>query len=349
MAVSGKKGKASRRIRLEDLARICGVSIATASRALSGGSGVRPEIARLVHQAALEHGYVAPSSLAAQRVMVLTSSAAMIDYSRNQFTLNVMLGMEERAAAHRAQLIVRGVASLEEEARALLEAEADPETAGVLALTLDGEEMLAPTRRFSKPVVLVNADDPLMKLSSVAPSNRAAGALATRHLIGLGHSRILFLMRPGRATIRRRLEGWRDQMAEAGHEAPDSAVLEAADWLPELAAEAVRARLSRNGLDFTAILAAGDVLAMGAIQALAAQGIRVPEQVSVLGMDGLPQGAFQNPPLSAMQIPMREIGAAALDLLRELRNGPKGPARRIELACSLVERGSCAPAPRLKR
>lgn len=338
-----KRNKASRRVRLEDLAQGCGVSVSTVSRALSGGAGVRPDLVARIQEAARELNYAVPSTLAGRKMMVVASAAAMIDYSRSQFTLNVMQGIEERAAFQRATLITRAVDSPDEGQRALADARADDAIAGLLFLTLDDEEMLGPTRGFVKPVVLVNGDDPAMALSSIAPSNRAAAALATDHLCRLGHRRILFLMRRGRRTIERRFEGWRDRMQANGVGADQGLLVEVADWLPELAAEAIDRRIGAQGRDFTAVLAAGDSLAIGAMQALAARGIAVPGEVSVLGMDGLPQGAFHNPPLSAMQMPMREIGAAAVDLLRDLCGGPNQLARRIELACRLLERGSTGP------
>jgi DNA-binding LacI/PurR family transcriptional regulator len=81
---------------------------------------------------------------------------------------------------------------------------------------------------------------------------------------------------------------------------------------------------------------------MGAQVALQTLGFSVPGDVSVMGMDNLPQGAFLDPPLTTMQIPMREIGAVALDLLRDDVTDPGTPARRVELACHMVERHSTA-------
>jgi DNA-binding LacI/PurR family transcriptional regulator len=340
----GKRGKASRRVRLEDVAAVCGVSAATVSRALSGGVGVRPELMTRIQRAAQDFGYAPPATLAGQRILVLASPAAMEDYARSQFTASVMRGIETRTNLLRAALETRAIATSAQERQALAEAAADDSVAGLLFLTLDDEDMLAAARGFRKPVVLVNSDDPSMQLSSIAPSNRAAGAMATDHLIRLGHQRILFLMRRGRRTIERRFEGWRDRMFAGGPHDPEL-VIEVADWLPGLAAKAVQDRILHGGCDFTAILAAGDSLAIGAMQGLAALGLRVPADISVMGMDGLPQGAFLTPPLTAMAMPMEEIGAAAVDLIRDLRSGPAGPARRIEIACRLIGRASCAPPP----
>ncbi|HMO70327.1 MAG TPA: LacI family DNA-binding transcriptional regulator [Paracoccaceae bacterium] len=344
-ATAPKRGKTSLRPRLEDLAAACGVSVATVSRALSGGKGVRPDLAERIHQLARDTHYALPSGLAGRRIFVLASAAAMEDISRSQFTREVMQGLEERGTLLRASVESRAIPTSDPERRALIEAARDPSVAGLLLLTVDDEELLTVARGLDKPVVLINGDDPMMRLSSVAPSNRAAAALATDHLVRLGHRRILFLMRRGRRTIERRLEGWRDRLWPGRPHDPDL-VVEEADWLPDLAAQAIEARIgARGGCDFTAVLAAGDSLAVGAMQALARAGVAVPGQVSVMGMDGLPQGAFFTPALSAVAMPMREIGAAAVDLLRDLGTGPELPARRIELACTLLLRASCGPAP----
>ena len=344
-APPGKSGKPSRRIRLDDLATACGVSIATVSRALSGAPGVRPELVEKIQRKAQEFRYALPSTLAGQRLLILASPAAMEDYARSQFTLNVMQGIEERVRLLRAELVTQAITSTAQERQTLAEAATDPRVAGLLFLTLDDEDMLTAARNFRKPVVLVNGDDPLMQLSSVAPSNRAAAAMATDYLMRLGHRRILFLSHRGRRTIERRVDGWRDRMTAGGTVLDLSLQMDVPDWLPDRAADALCARVSTRGIDFTAVLCASDSLALGAIQGLGALGLSVPGDVSVLGMDGLAQGAFFTPALTALEIPMQHIGATAVDLVRDLSLGAHMPARRIELACRLVERASCGPVP----
>src|SRR5690606_4724419 len=97
--ISGKRGKASRRVRLADLAQQCGVSVATVSRALAGGPGVRPEIRDRIKAAARASNYAMPSSIAGRKVILAASSAAMIDYRRNQFTAYVLEGVQQGALA----------------------------------------------------------------------------------------------------------------------------------------------------------------------------------------------------------------------------------------------------------
>jgi DNA-binding LacI/PurR family transcriptional regulator len=342
---SGKRGKKSKRVRLEDIAAACGVSLSTASRALAGEKGVRPEIRHQVLEAAKNANYVIPTAVAGQKVILAASSAAMIDYVRNQFTLYVLEGLKDRAQTLGLEIVTRPIADRDEELAVLKEAQQDDQVAGLLFLTVDDEGMLAATRDFDKPVVLLNGDDPFMRLSSVTPCNRSSARLATDHLIGLGHSRILFLMRPGRRTIERRFEGWRDALLAKGLLATDDLIVPVDDWLPELATQAISQRISARGLDFTAVLAAGDSLAVGAMIGIRQLGFSVPGDVSVMGMDDLPQAAFLNPPLTTMHIPMREIGSIALDLLRDNLSGLPMPPRRVELACHLVERASTGKAP----
>src|SRR5205814_2274485 len=112
---------------------------------------------------------------------------------------------------------------------------------------------------------------------------RSAARLGTDYLIGLGHRRILFLMRPGRRTIERRREGWQDALMEHGIPVTDDLLMPVDDWIPDLATQAVVQRIRERGLDFTAILAAGDSLAAGAMVGVQQAGYAVPGDVSVMG------------------------------------------------------------------
>ena len=340
----GKRGKKSRRVRLEDIAAKVGVSLSTVSRALAGEKGVRADIRQRILEAAKDINYAVPTPVAGKKVLLAASSAAMIDYARHQFTLYVLEGLRDQAQSLGLDIVTRTIADQSEEILVLDEARADPDVAGVLFLTVDDESMLSASRGLGKPVVLINSDDPLMRLSSVMPCNRSAAQLATDYLIRLGHQRILFLMRPGRRTIERRREGWQDAFLHHGLPFSDDLIVPVDDWLPELAAKAIADRLRTRGLDFTAVLTTGDSLALGAMMGVQQMGYSVPKDISVMGMDDLPQAAFLNPPLTTIHIPIRELGAVALDLLRDGMTGFVTTARRIELGCHIVERQSTAAA-----
>jgi DNA-binding LacI/PurR family transcriptional regulator len=338
-----KRGRPNRRIRLEEVARRCGVSVSTASRALAGAVGVRDQLRAEIIEAARALHYAIPASIADRKVILAASSVAMIDHSRNQFTFHVLDGLKERAQALGVELVTRPVATPEDEVALLREAGEDATVAGCLFLTLD-DDVLTLTEGFAKPIILVNGDDPTMRHSSVTPCNRSAAQFAAQHLLSLGHRRILFLMRRGRRTIERRFEGWRDALTARSVAGIDDLIVDVPDWLPELAEEAIATRIRERGLDFTAVLTAGDSLAYGAIRGVERAGFSVPADVSVVGMDDLPLSAFCSPPLTTMHIPMREIGAAALSLLLDDLSLATLPPRRIELACNLVLRQSTAAA-----
>jgi DNA-binding LacI/PurR family transcriptional regulator len=318
--------------------------MSTASRALAGEKGVRPEIRAQVTEMAKALNYSVPTSVSGQKIILAASSVAMIDYVRNQFTAQVLQGLHQRADTLGVEIVTRPVSTAQRDVEGLRDALADPNVAGFLFLTIDDESALALSRDFGKPVVLINGDDPLMRLSSVTPCNRSGARIGAEYLQSLGHERILFLMRRGRRTIERRFEGWRDALAAGGLRDVDDLTVEVEDWLPELAANAIETRIAERGLDFTAILTAGESLAAGAMLGVQKAGFSVPGDVSVMGMDDLPQAAFYNPPLSSIHVPMHEIGASALDLLLDAVSGNATPARRIELACHIVERQSTARA-----
>ena len=332
----------SGRTRISDIASKLGVSTATVSRALTGNGYVREPLAAKIRAAAVEMNYALPGQVTGQRVLLVSSQDAMIDFQRSQFTMYVLSGVQERAEAQDIRIDSFTYQSFDD-LRVLREAAAAPDVLGVLLVTVD-DRMLAEIHDLACPAVVVNGDDPEMRLSSVTPCNRSAAALATRYLVGLGHRRIAFLHRPGRRTILRRYEGWKDVL---GGDFDPALTIEAEDWTDEAAQRSVTQALER-GLDFTAIVAAGDILAAGAMAALMAAGRRVPQDVSVLGIDGLPQGQYLAPALSTVKIPMHAVGALSLELLAETvrlrKAGVALPARRIELACELIERASCAAA-----
>ncbi|MDR3409577.1 MAG: LacI family DNA-binding transcriptional regulator [Formivibrio sp.] len=330
----------SRRARLQDIAKRCGVSISTVSRALSGEKGVNPELRRKVQEVARAVRYAVPLEIGGSRIIIATSRAAMIDYSRNQFTWYVLQGVQERARMMGIEITTQPIT--DSDVSPITDLMQSSSVAGVIFLTVDDPVVLDAAAQFSKPVVLVNSDDPLMRLSSVLPCNRSAARLATDYLITMGHKQIAFLTCPGRRTIEQRVEGWRDSMLSHQLACDAKKVIAVSDWLPELAERAICEAMQNKRNRFSAILCASDSLAIGAIQALNKLGLKVPDDVSVIGMNDLPQAEFLDPPLTTVHLPVQEMGMIALELLQDGMSGTTGIPRRIELACSLVVRKSVA-------
>jgi DNA-binding LacI/PurR family transcriptional regulator len=334
------------RSRLRDIALACDVSISTASRALAGQKGVREDVRQRIFEAARNARYPLPNTVQGSRIAVFASKAAMTDYSRTQFTWHVLEGLKAAAASREIEISLMPLPDPEESQAPLTDVLDSENFLGVLLLTVDDMQVMNRIQESGKAAVLINSDDPLMRISSVSPCNRSATRMACDYLIGLGHERIGFVMRPGRPTIRRRLEGWRDALSEHGLPCPEENVISVEDWTPECAERAIGERLDRGTLDVTALLCAADSLALGALSALTARQIACPGKISIMGIDNLPISDLLTPRLTTMHIPARELGEAAVEMLVELSTQGQRLVRRTELACRLIERDSTARATR---
>ncbi|MBF9233943.1 LacI family DNA-binding transcriptional regulator [Microvirga alba] len=332
------------RSRLRDIARACDVSISTVSRALAGQKGVRDDVRQRIIEAAKTARYPMANSFSGNRIAVFASPAAMTDYSRSQFTWHVLEGLKSAAAAYEIEISLIPLADGDDQYSSLHDVLADRNVRGVLLLTVDDPQILDRVHASGKAAVLINSDDPSMRISSVSPCNRSAARLACDYLIGLGHSRIAFVMKPGRVTIQRRLEGWADALHEHRLPHPPEYVIRVDDWTPECAERAIGDRLDRRALDATALLCAADSLALGALSALASRNISCPDDISVLGIDDLPISDLLKPRLTTIHIPARELGETAVEALVELATQGQRLVRRTELACRLIIRDSTASA-----
>ena len=185
------------------------------------------------------------------------------------------------------------------------------------------------------------AEDP--PLPSVVPDDFRGGYEATRHLIRLGRRRIGFVSGPPDWIVcKERHSGYMAALHEFGIE-PDMAWQASGDWSIESGRLAVKAILSRAAVD--ALFVANDLMALGAIRALREHGLRVPEDVALVGYDNRAVASIADPPLTTVQLPLGNIGRrAAQELLRLMDRRPpheETPASRIQIHCPLVIRDSC--------
>ncbi len=204
------------------------------------------------------------------------------------------------------------------------------------------------------PFVLLDQKMNDIDVSSVTADNHAGGRTVANLLVGFGHRRIAFLGDLIAGTVRDRLAGLRDALGEADLPFRPSMVCDLAivpgnrfgDWSAEVAA-GVR-RLMKQPLPPTAIFCSCDGVARRAYRELAAIGLRVPDDVSVVGFDDDPIADYLQPRLSSVRQPFHEMGVAAMELLRRRIASPGEPAQSRALPVQLVERDSVAP-PRRER
>jgi LacI family transcriptional regulator len=207
---------------------------------------------------------------------------------------------------------------------------------------IDGAVIVTPTVVETKPGIHVVAVDPHTGpsgLPTVDSDNFAGAVLATNYLLGLGHRHIGFLGgRQDLESARLREAGFRRAMADAGL-AVDEALVRVGGYRPETAEGPARELLKRADRP-TAVFAANDLSAIATIDVARALGLAVPDDLSVIGFDNVPESALAFPPLTTISQPLQRMGAEALRLLVDLIEGVERDTH-IRLPTNLVERASC--------
>jgi LacI family transcriptional regulator len=218
-------------------------------------------------------------------------------------------------------------------------------TDGVILVTSDLESPLgAELRRLDVPMVVIDpAGIPALDVPTIGATNWAGGLSATEHLLALGHRRIGFIAGPRRLLCSRaRLDGYRAGLEAAGVPI-EEALIRPGDFYHEAGFNAGNALLDLR-VPPTAIFAASDQMAFGVYEAVRRHGLRVPDDVSVVGFDDLPAVRWSSPPLTTVRQPLSEMGILAARMVLRLAQGELLESPRVELATTLVVRDSTAPA-----
>ena len=350
---------AASRPTLLDVARAAGVSRTTASNAFNRPDQLSKGLRDRVLKLAQEMGYAGPDPLARMLRRGTTRTIGLL------FSDSLSYAVSDPAAV----AMLRGVAvACERHAAGLLLLPLDrPETGddAVARAAVDGfivycfagsEPPLATVRRRNLPVVAVDFDG-MAGAPIILVDDRGGALAAGRHVADLGHRRVAIialdtghgrgagpvpperLARLGFVVERERIAGYMEGLRSGGVEA-EIAVYEEPSNAPGAAAALARTILEAEPRP-TAILAMSDQLALGVLQAAAALGLAVPDDLSVVGFDDAPVAAFANPPLTTVRQPLGEKGRLAAETLL---TGAKGPSRRV-LPTELVVRRSSGPAP----
>lgn len=195
------------------------------------------------------------------------------------------------------------------------------------------------------PVVVVDpVGEPEQATPSIGATNWSGGLTATRHLLELGHRRIAVISGPGDVLCSRaRVDGYRAAIETAGLTA-DPVLVRNGNFHVEGGYEQSRFLL-RLADRPTAIFAGSDLQALGVYEAARELGLRIPDDLSVVGFDDLPVARWVGPPLTTVRQPLLEMAAAGARLALDLARGEQPAHRRVELATSLVIRHSTAAPP----
>lgn len=324
-----------------DVAQASGVSYSTVSRVLNGFEFVKESTRQRVLETAATLGYVANSqarSLAGGKSRVIGLLVPTLD---NGYINEISRGIDEALAKADYDLMLYTTHHEKNKELKYAKAIANGLSDGLLLLVpLVPARYLAALRQQKFAHVLIDQRDESGESATVDAANRQGALKATRYLLGLGHRRIGFIGgSPDLNSARERFEGYRAALREYGVEVDDRLNAEG-DFNTERAYNATRHLLARPEPP-TALFAANDLSAFGAMNAVREAGLRIPEDVSVVGFDDIPQASITYPKLTTVHQPLVQMGRTAVELLLEQLEQPGRPPRHVTLATHLVIRDSC--------
>jgi LacI family transcriptional regulator len=332
---------------LATVAAAAGVSAPTVSKVINGRDGVSPETRQRVREALAEFGYLTPSQRRAR-----STGPAMVDLVIGEvgvgYAMEVLGGILELATDIRVDVVVSNITP-----QRMRQADADgwarrmqeSGRVGLIAVTSEmTTRQLGAFRERGIPVVVIDPlNPPAEGYASVGSTNWAGGKAAADYLLSLGHERIAFLGGPPAAECNAaRLHGYLAALMAHGRQAPPEYIVPGLRFDKETGAIGA-ARLLDLPEPPTAIFAASDSIALGVLEIVRERGLRVPDDLSLVGFDGTPLVDQTLPSLTSVSQPLREMGRVALRSVLRLADGEELDSTRIELATELVARGSTAP------
>lgn len=304
---------------IKDLAAQTGYSVGTVSRVLNNQPHVSELAREIILKAAAESGFQLNTNAKQLKQQHSTSILVICKGRSNELFDALLVAIQARIAETNYPLIVDYIDEIENEVRRAVQLCLEKKPLGILFLGGNQENFLADFHHISLPCVLVTnsaADLPFQNLSSVSSDDILAASMAIDHLVQLGHEKIVVVggHRKYSDTTDLRYRGCLDAFREHGVEFNEDRDYETARFSFDDGYRAAKALLERNP-DFTALFAMSDVMAIGAIRALNDEGRRVPEDVSVIGFDGLTIGEYTVPRLATVSQSVGELADRSLELL----------------------------------
>ena len=340
-----------RRATIVEVAERANVAFSTVSRVLNGGYASQ-QVRSRVTQAAKDLGYT-PSPIARNLKMGRQGSIGLIvESSQGSWFTQVLGGIEEALEQKLFSLLLGSLALRGRYDTSVIErwiSERRVDGLIFLRCTRHEEALVEHARSMRLPMVFVGPDEHFGAGPVFASRNREACHDITRHLLGLGHRRFAYVGGPEDSLdVRDRLRGLREVLSGHGIELDPAHVCFAAAYSPEAPIGFAQRWIAMpRATAPTAIVCANDGLAIAFLRTVLQHGVRVPDELSVTGFDGLREGALYWPALTtAQQLSYAMGNAACLTLLKMIENPDVAPASHLDLPAELIIRESTGPAPR---
>ncbi|WP_341887090.1 LacI family DNA-binding transcriptional regulator [Variovorax sp. YR752] len=328
---------------IKDVALQAGVSVTTVSHVVNDTRHVSAKVRERVELAIRELGYV-PNAMARSLKSNTTSTLGMlIPNSSNPYFAEIVRIVEDRCFGAGYTLVLCNTDDEPRRQSVYLQVLAERRIDGLIVVSTGADEddsLATQLRGLRIPTVLVDREiaDPACDL--VETAHMQGGLLAVRHLLSLGHKRIACIGGPtGVTSSEQRIEGWRMALAETGSAPNADALLWRGGFTSQGGYEAMHAIL-RTEQKPSAVFVCNDLMAIGALRAAHESGVRVPDELSIVGFDDIELSAYTSPPLTTVAQPKERIGALAVDMLLERMGGKRRDARKVVLQPELRVRAS---------
>lgn len=332
-----------RSVSIRDVAAAAGVSVGTVSNVLNRAEVVRPETRERVEKAIREMGFVRSEAARQLRAGHSRSVGLLVLDVTNPFFTDLARGVEDHLADAGLSMILGDSNGDERREQRYLTLFDEQRVQGVLVVPVGRPaRVLAALRDRDIPVVLLDAKAPDRTVCSVSVDDVGGGRSAVAHLIGQGHRRIAFVGGEGRERqVADRAKGARDAMRTAGLNPEDLQVVRVEalsfDGGRDGAAQLLGLPARRRP---TAAFCANDLLALGMLQELTHRGVRVPDDMALVGYDDIVFAAAAAVPLSSVRQPCQEMARTAGELLLEEASGAEHEHQRVMLRTQLIARRS---------
>lgn len=329
-----------RPVTIARIAESAGVSVPTVSKVINGRSDVAAETRQRVEAAIQEYGYQRPDRTSQHAPLV----DLVFHELESAWAIEIIRGVEAVAREVGLAVVLSELQGQHTPRSGWIEGVLARRPTGVISVFSELRE-LQRSQLSSRGIPLVVVDptgEPGHGTPSIGATNWSGGLSATRHLVELGHRRIAVISGPdGVLCSRARLDGYRAAMDAAGIPV-DPQLIRNGDFHVEAGFAQARELLALPEPP-TAIFAGSDLQALGVYEAARQAGLRIPDDLSVVGFDDLPVAQWVGPPLTTVRQPLVEMAAAAVRLLVSLARGEQPAHTRLELATTMVLRQSTAP------
>jgi LacI family transcriptional regulator len=326
---------------MKDVADRVGVSISTVSHVLNQTRYVETDLANRVHEAVESLGYQLNAVARGLRRRETRMIGMVVPDNSNPYFAELARSIEDACFKLGYNVILCNSDEDPAKERAYLSLLAEKRVDGVIFVDSGGDpHALESFFETNAPVVVLDRKVKDVACDSIVVDNQRGGRLATSHLIRGGHTRIGCICGPTKlSSAKERLQGYREVM-EAADLPVDPTLTQSGDFHITGGYSAMNCLLDLCP-GITAVFACNDLMALGALRAIAARDLQVPRDIAVVGFDGIALADYAEPPITTVVQPIRKMGQLATELVVSRVSGGSQPARHFSLKTKLVVRESC--------